>query len=96
MDGIERQLDVVVAASDPGAPAPSERRVLAMGEAKAGETMGTDRLRALERVRGALGVRASGAKLLLFAPAFSSSLLAEASGRPDVELVDLDRLYHGG
>ena len=96
VEGIERQLDVVVAASDPGVTAPSERRVLAMGEAKAGETMGTGRLRALEQVRGALGVRASAAKLLLFAPAFTSSLLTEASARPDVELVDLDRLYQGG
>lgn len=77
-------------------PLRAQRPTYALAEAKAGETMGTDRLRALERVRGALGVRASGAKLLLFAPAFSSSLLAEASSRPDVELVDLDRLYHGG
>jgi hypothetical protein len=36
-----------------------------------------------------------GAKLLLFAPAFQRDLAAVAAARPDVELVDLERLYRG-
>jgi uncharacterized protein len=93
--GKERQLDVIVAASgDDGTP-PSERIVTAIGEAKAGETVGVGHLRALEEARLALGQRALRARLLLFAPAFHQDLTAEASRRDDIELVDLDRLYHG-
>ncbi|MFH1765039.1 MAG: hypothetical protein ABIF09_12705, partial [Gemmatimonadota bacterium] len=95
VDGSERQVDVVVATSDHPGALPSERRVLALGEAKSGETMGKGRLRTLEEARGALGIRASGARLLLFAPAFAHDLKAEASGRDDLHLIDLDRLYHG-
>jgi hypothetical protein len=94
IEGRERQLDVVVAA-DRADAAPSERRVLAIGEAKAGETIGLGRLDTLEKARAAFGARASGSKLLLFAPAFEANLVAKAAARPDVELVDLDRLYHG-
>lgn len=94
VDGKERQLDIVVAAEDPNT-APAERTVLAIGEAKAGETVGPDRLRTLERARAALGTRAAHARLLLFAPAFTPALSAEAARRSDVELVDLERLYHG-
>lgn len=66
-----------------------------IGEAKAGETLGTTRLRHLERARAALGARAAHARLLLFAPAFTAELQATAAHRGDTELVDLDRLYHG-
>lgn len=45
--------------------------------------------------RGALGTRAVQAKLLLFAPDFTGELSRAASRRDDVELIDLDRLYHG-
>lgn len=93
--GEERQLDLVVATADRPEAAPSQRSVLAIGEAKAGETMGTGRLTDLERAQAALGPRAAAAKLLLFAPAFTAELVAVASRRPDLELVDLDRLYHG-
>lgn len=95
VDGRERQLDVVVASAGPADAPPSERRVLAIGEAKAGETVGTGRLTELEHARAALGPRAAGAKLLLFAPAFTTQMSAVAARRHDVELVDLDRLYHG-
>ncbi len=95
IDGTERQLDIVVATSVDGATPPSERQVLALGEAKSGETMGKSHLRTLEMARGSLGVRASGAKLLLFARAFASDLKAAAGERADVELVDLHRLYTG-
>ena len=85
----------MVATSVDGATPPSERQVLALGEAKSGETMGKSHLRTLEMARGSLGVRASGAKLLLFARAFASDLKAAAGERADVELVDLHRLYTG-
>jgi hypothetical protein len=95
VSGQERQLDVVVASAGPADSAPSERSVVAIGEAKAGETVGTGRLTELERARAALGPRGAYAKLLLFAPAFTPELVAVAARRSDVELVDLDRLYHG-
>jgi DNA-binding MarR family transcriptional regulator len=94
IDGKDCQLDVVVA-SDQGASGASERQVLAIGEAKAGETIGIGHLRRLENARAALGTRAAGAKVLLFGPAFTPEIEAAAATRPDVELVGLDRLYHG-
>lgn len=94
IDGKECQLDVVVA-TDNGSGAPSERTVLAIGEAKAGETVGKGHLRRLEQARRALGTRAARARLLLFAPAFTADLQADAARRADLELVGLDRLYHG-
>jgi uncharacterized protein len=94
IDGKEHHLDVV-AAADAGASSPAERAVLAIGEAKSGETGGRGHLHRLELARAALGTRAAGARLLLFAPAFTPDLAAEAARRGDVELVDLDRLYHG-
>jgi uncharacterized protein len=89
-DGTERQIDVVVADDD--APVASERRVLAIGEAKAGERIARRHLRELEESRAALGGRAADAKLLLFGPAFAPELVRTAAGRPDVELIDLERL----
>lgn len=94
LDGVVRQLDVLVAAGD-HTTTPGERRVLSIGEAKAGEQVGTGRLTDLERARAALGPRAAQAKLLLFAPEFTPELVEVAGRRADVELVDLDRLYHG-
>jgi uncharacterized protein len=94
IEGKERQLDVVVAAGN-GEVAPSERTVLAVGEAKAGETVGMGHLRELEQARAALGTRAAQAKLLLFAQAFAPGLVADAARRADLELVDLERLYRG-
>lgn len=93
--GQEHQLDVLVATADRPDTIPADRTILAIGEAKAGETVGTGRLTELERARAALGPRAARAKLLLFAPTFSPELTALAGRRADVELVDLDRLYHG-
>jgi len=52
-------------------------------------------LRSLEAARAAMGTRASHAKLLLFAPSFQKNLASSAASRPDVELVDLERLYPG-
>lgn len=94
VDGTECQLDVVVAADEGGA-APSDRAVLAIGEAKAGETLGTGHLRRLEKARVALGTRAAHAKLLLCGAEFHPELTSAAEGRGDVELLDLQRLYSG-
>lgn len=93
IDGKEMQLDVVAAAGH--GRGPSERTVHAIGEAKAGETVGRGHLRALEQARAALGTQAAQAKLLLFAPAFAAGLQVDAAERSDVELIDLPRLYGG-
>jgi hypothetical protein len=89
----EYELDVVVA--DGVDQLPAQRLVQAIGEAKAGQPMGTTHLARLEQARAAFGDRAAGAKLLLFAPSFRRGLTVLAASRDDVELVDLDRLYHG-
>lgn len=94
IDGRECQLDVVVAV-DEDAGAPAERSVLAIGEAKAGETVGRGHLRRLESARSALGSRGARARLLLFAPAFTPDVEADAARRGDLELIGLDRLYSG-
>jgi len=94
VDGMECQLDVLVAADLEGVT-PSERDVYGIGEAKAGEAVGMGHLRRLEKARASLGTRAAKAKLLLFAPAFQPDLVTAARARGDVELVDLDRLYAG-
>lgn len=94
MEKKEYQLDVVVAGDGQG-DAPADRPVLAIGEAKAGETVGMSHLRHLERARAALGPNAAGARLLLFAPAFADDLRRAATERGDTELVDLERLYRG-
>jgi len=55
-------------------------------------------LRRLEHLRGLLPAARVGQppKLLLFClSGFSPELAAEAAGRPDVELIDLERLYEG-
>ena len=69
--------------------------ITALGEAKAGETMSGGHLHRLELLRSALGARASDAKLLLFGVSFDPALLSHASSRPDVEIIDLERLYYG-
>jgi hypothetical protein len=84
----EREVDVVAVEGD---------RVLALGEAKwTKRAVGLDALLELERTRALLGVRAAGAKLLLFARTeFDRALRAKAKSRADVELIDLERLYRG-
>jgi uncharacterized protein len=94
IDGKEHELDVVVA-RDEGASVPADRLITAIGEAKAGTTLGRGHLRHLERARAALGVRAARARLLLIGAAFHEALREEAADRSDVELVDLERMYHG-
>ena len=93
VDGVDAELDVVVAGDG---DVPGERAVLAIGEAKAGETVGGRHVARLERVRAALGARAADARLLLFGSAFTKELSDEASRRRDIELVGLERLYREG
>jgi uncharacterized protein len=92
IDGVDHELDVVAAADG---PTPAKRTITALGEAKAGETLGIGHLDRLERARTALGQRAVGARLFLFGTKVDPTLAAVASKRSDVEIVDLDRLYHG-
>ncbi|ADI09296.1 hypothetical protein SBI_06176 [Streptomyces bingchenggensis BCW-1] len=70
-----------------------------------GEAKSSDRVRTLadldrlDRVRGLLvarGVRAAGARLLLFGRSgFDRNVTEAAAGRNDVELVDLARIWQG-
>ncbi len=92
VDSTVRQVDVVVAAAG---DEPSDRTIVAIGEAKSGEALTTAHLHRLERIRAALGERATGSKLLLFGPSIDSPLRAAAESRADVELIDLERLYFG-
>lgn len=93
VDGTETEVDVVVAEGD--ARSASARTICTLGEAKWGERVSKRHLRSLDAVREALGARAIDAKLLLFGSSFSPEIVATASHRPDVELIDLERLYTG-
>ncbi len=94
LDDIDHQLDVFAAVGD-GASDPSARTVVAIGEAKARERICESHLRRLERARAALGPTAANARLLLFAPEFSDTLMRSAEARDGVELIDLHRSYSG-
>ena len=75
-------------------PSPRAERI-AIGEAKADETITALHLRRLERARASLGARAAGARLLLFGTHFDQEVADVPGHRHDVELVDLARLHHG-
>lgn len=89
------ELDVVVSADSPNVGT----RILAVGEVKAIRSpVGLNQLRRLEHIRSLLPGKADSdqPRLLLFARhGFTSDLTSEASRRPDVDLIDLPRLYHG-
>ncbi|KAB8184208.1 AAA family ATPase [Microbispora catharanthi] len=89
------ELDVVVMESASFAA----DRITAIGEAKSTEApVDVPQLERLEHLRGLLPAGKVGAlpKLLLFARSgFSRALVRLADRRPDVELVDLGRLYGG-
>ncbi|MFN8517924.1 MAG: ATP-binding protein [Chloroflexota bacterium] len=90
------ELDVVAVEGNPNAKRP---KVLAVGEAKGGSAKRTTGdLKKLEKSRTLLAGRcdAARARLILFGRSgFSPDLVAEAAGRPDLELVDLARIYTG-
>jgi hypothetical protein len=92
----QHELDVV-AMTQAGGRAP---RVAAIGEAKhTNRPLRIADLGRLERIRTLLTERAqapAATKLLLFsASGFDRNLTAAAGERDDVELIDLDRMYHG-
>ncbi|MFI6759192.1 hypothetical protein ACIBF5_08620 [Micromonospora sp. NPDC050417] len=92
------ELDLVALGEQPLGGAP--RSVLAIGEVKWGRTLGQLDVDRLDRVRDLLrrrpGVDAERSRLLLSSAAgFTEQLLATSAGRPDVLLVDLERLYGG-
>lgn len=89
------QLDVVALRAD------GRKQAIAIGEAKwSARPLGTAELRRLEHIRSLLADRslADGAatKLLVFGShGFTPALRREGATRPDVELIDLERLYRG-
>jgi AAA+ ATPase superfamily predicted ATPase len=90
------QLDLVATEIRPHAG----DRVIAIGEVKATRrAMDLGELHRLEHLRALLPAASVGAppRLLLFGRGgFETDLVAEAGRRPDVELIDLTRLYEGG
>jgi len=92
IDGVHRVLDLVVAE---GSGPASARTITAVGEAKAGERLDVPHLDRLERARASFGIRAVDAKLLLFGSRISPALASKADTRPDVEIIDLERLCTG-
>jgi AAA+ ATPase superfamily predicted ATPase len=90
-NGDERQLEVVVALDD--SEVASQRTIIAIGEAKAGEAISQRHFHRLEEIRAAMGERAVNAKLLLFGIKATPAVAASVADRPDVEFVGLDRLY---
>lgn len=91
-DGVDHELDVVIAG---GSDAPAGRKIHALGEAKAGATIRCSHVKHLETARAALGTRAADAKLILFGTSFDTAVRNDSLRRHDLELVDLDRMYHG-
>lgn len=93
VDGVDHEVDLVVAADD--AERPAERSVLVIGEAKSGQPLTLRDLERLRSIRSAMGRRAQEASLYLVGQRFSPSLIDRAARQRDVELVDLERLYFG-
>jgi len=85
----------VVVANDPS----SNGVITAIGEAKdTNHPVDTRQLRRLEHLRGLLpsGRIDRQPRLLLFSRSgFTPDLTEEAATRPDVDLIDLDRIYRG-
>ncbi|NUR26095.1 MAG: ATP-binding protein [Catenulispora sp.] len=89
-------LDVVVfGRGDDG-----RERILAIGEAKSGDVIGRAHVERLEKLRDLLVRRDDRAdhdtRLILFSGAgFMDSVRQDAAERPELQLVDLERLYQG-
>lgn len=92
---ISHEMDVVALRTDPSV----SDRVLAIGEAKAtAKLVGEGELTRLEHVRDLLPTdKVNGlVKLLLFSRSgFTAELRKVSQERNDVELIDIERLYHG-
>ncbi len=80
--GREQEVDVVVTADDGATP--GDRTVVALDEAKVGETITMRHVEQLEHARKAIGLRASGAKLLLFGGEFEPEVVTVSSTRPTI------------
>ena len=89
-----QEIDVVVASDDHGV-APQERTILALGEAKVAAPLTMHHVRRLETARRTVGERGRHAKLLLFGTHIEQNVREAATGRSDLEVIDLDRLYNG-
>jgi hypothetical protein len=91
------QVDVTVQGQDAG----GRRTLLAIGEAKWNQTMDLGHLQRLERIRDLLGGQGhtgtpDQVRLVCFAGSgFTDGLRQRAARDQTVQLVDLDRLYHG-
>lgn len=105
--GTSVEIDVAVFGREDGNQTDSDREVLlAIGEAKWGETITVSHVKRLEHVRDLLAARgepgAESARLLLFTgtgfggAGFSDAVTRRAETDPSVQLVGLDRLYTGG
>jgi hypothetical protein len=90
----QHEVDVAVFGRDDQ----GREELLAIGEAKCHETVGTGHLQRLAHIRGLLagrdGGRADRCRLLLFSGGgFAEDLRSMVAADPGVQLVDLDRLY---
>ncbi|GAA0387366.1 ATPase AAA [Acrocarpospora corrugata] len=89
------EIDVVVLGEHDGGP----RKVLALGEAKWGEVMGTGHIDRLTRVRDLLGQRGFDTRTTRLTcysgKGFTAELIAAAGKDDSLVLVDVARLYYG-
>lgn len=96
---MRQQFELDVVAEAEGSRSDGKPRLLAIGEAKAGDDKRTlSDLNRLDRLRSELATRAdvTRTKLLLFGRSgFRRDLKTAAGQRADVELIDLERLYKG-
>lgn len=87
------EIDIAVTAAESG----DRRRVLALGKAKWGETIGTGHLDRLHRARELLSARnfdtADAHLMLCSAAGFTEELQAVAASDPRLHLVGAERLY---
>lgn len=94
----QKTLEVDVAAF--GQDEEGRDALLALGEAKWQETITISHLKKLEHIRGLLMARgepgAENARLLFFSGSgFSDAIMERAGEDPAIQLIGLDRLYHG-
>src|SRR6185437_3457821 len=89
----QHEVDVVAVERSPGRPS----RILLLGAAKWRQVpVGVAELERLRHIRELIDGADPSTKLALFSRwGFTEELLRQAAAAPDLELVDLDRLYHG-
>ena len=89
----QHEVDVVALERASGVP----DHLLMLGEAKwRADAVGVGEMERLRHIRELVGTPAGRTRLVLFSRSgFTDELVEEAKGSPDVELVDLERLYSG-